>query len=163
MSGYGLDVGQFRELVIRPALIRISLHSQAAENLVLGTCLHESHLRYVKQIRGPAMGLAQMEGPTHADIHRNFLPYHKDLQRQVFQLATFFSGEFPDPGEMIFNAAYAVAMCRVHYRRVKAPLPAAADALGLAQYWKQHFNTRLGRGTVEQALTHFEFAVNVEE
>lgn len=162
MSEYGLDPKQFRDHIIRPTLVKISLHSLAAEQLVLGTCLHESHLRYVKQIRGPAMGFAQMEPATHVDLHRNFLAYNQNLRREVVKLASFFSAEYPDPGEMMFNAAYAIAMCRVHYRRVKAPLPAAGDALGMARYWSQHYNTPLGKGTVEQALPHFAFAVNLE-
>lgn len=162
MTDYGVDPRQFRDLIVRQTLIKISLHSLAAEQLVLGTCLHESHLRYVKQIRGPAMGFPQMEPFTHIDLHRNFLAYHQDLRREVVKLAGFFSAEYPDPGEMIFNAAYAVAMCRVHYRRLKAPLPTAGDALGMARYWKAGYNTPLGKGTVEQALPHFEFAVNLE-
>lgn len=158
---YGLDVDQLRRFIIRPTLTRLDLWSQTAENLVLGTALHESHTTYVMQIRGPAMGLYQMEPSTHYDIHKNFLSYQRELRFAVYKLSTHFSGDMPDPGEMIGNLYYATAMCRIHYRRVKEALP-ANNAGSLTAYWKAHYNTRLGKGTVEQALPHFYRAVQLE-
>lgn len=156
---YGLDTKQFRLAIVRPVLQRLQLWNPAAENLVVGTALHESHLKYVKQINGPALGLFQMEGPTHADLHKNFLKFNPDLSKRVAQLASFFTTDFPDPTEMVANVAYAAAMCRVHYRRVKESLPPSNNPALLAQYWKTYYNTRLGKGTVVQALPHFELAV----
>jgi hypothetical protein len=154
VSDYGLDVDQLRIHIIRPVLQRIDLHSQTAENLVLGTALHESHARYVRQIKGPAMGIYQMEPGTHYDLHHNFLRYNTPLKIRVNQFAGFFSGDLPDPGEMIGNLFYATAMCRIHYRRLKAPLP-TNEPVALAQYWKDFYNTKHGKGTVAQALPHF--------
>lgn len=157
---YGLDTKQFRLAIVRPVLQKLELWRPAAENLVVGTALHESHLKYVKQISGPALGLFQMEGPTHADIHRRFLQMGPAvLNKRVTQLASHYLTDIPDPGEMVFNLAYATAMCRVHYFRVKEGLPPSDRADLLAQYWKTYYNTRLGRGTVAQALPHFELAV----
>jgi hypothetical protein len=158
MSEYGLDVEQLRLNVIRPVLQRLDLWAPVAENLVLGTALHESHCRYLRQIRGPAMGIYQMEPATHYDLHKSFLAYNNLLRVRVNQYASFFSGDMPDPGEMIGNLFYATAMCRIHYRRVRDPLP-TNEPYALAEYWKQWFNTRLGKGTVEQALPHFERAL----
>lgn len=158
MSDYGLDVDQLRLHVIRPVLTRLDLHTPAAENLVLGTALHESHTRYIRQIKGPAMGIYQMEPATHYDLHHNFLRFNTTLKIRVNQYAGFFSGDLPDPSELIGNLFYATAMCRIHYRRLKAPLP-TNEPYALAQYWKDFYNTRLGRGTVEQALPHFERAL----
>lgn len=158
MSDYGLDVDQLRLNVIRPVLQRLDLWSSVAETLVLGTALHESHGRYIRQIKGPAMGIYQMEPATHHDIHKNFLRHNMTLKIRVNQYAGFFSGDMPDPGELIGNLFYATAMCRVHYRRVRDPLP-SNEPYALAEYWKQWFNTRLGKGTVEQALPHFERAL----
>ena len=56
----------------------------------------------------------------------------------------------------MWNLGYATAMCRVHYRRVLEPLPGADDIPGLAEYWKQHYNTPLGRGTVGEFADKFE-------
>jgi hypothetical protein len=161
---YGLDVEQFRLLVVRPALTRISLWSQAAENLVLGTALQESHLIYLRQLpNGPALGPFQMEPPTHADIWDNYLAFRKDLRNPVSRLASFFSSDRPDPGEMATNLQYAAAMCRVRYARVSAPLPDANDAPALAAYYKAFYNTYQGKATVEQALPHFFRAIQLEQ
>lgn len=155
MSKYGLEVRELRRWVVQPVLTRLGLYSLAAERLVLGTAMHESRLRFLDQVDqadkpGPAFGLWQMEGPTHADIYRNFLAYQPELKRKVLKFAGHFSSDIPEPGEMTGNLNYACAMCRVHYWRVRDPLPAADDVRGLAQYAKDHYNTRAGKATVEQ-------------
>jgi hypothetical protein len=155
---YGIDVDQLREYIVRPVLTRLSLHSKVAENLVIGTALHESHLVYLHQIKGPALGVYQMEPATHYDIHENYLKYRRDLKMQVIRFSGHFSGDIPDPGELMGNLFYATAMCCVHYLRVKEQLP-ANSAGELAGYWKRHYNTKLGKGTVEQALPHFTRAI----
>lgn len=165
-SDYGLDPRQFLVRVVRPALLRISLDTPAAQVLVLGTALTESHLRYIDQIDaanklGPALGLYQMEGPTHADLWRTYLIQNVGLRVTVARLSVSYSGDLPDPGELVWNLAYATAMCRVHYRRDPVPLPAANDARGMAEYWKRSYNTPRGKGRVESALDHFAFAVRL--
>ncbi len=154
-----MDVKQLLELVIRPTLKKIDLHSEAAEQLVLGTIWQESRGKYIKQVGGgPALGLAQMEPATHDDIWRNYLAYKYTLANSIIRLAStecFDNGVMPDVNELIGNLCYAVAMCRVHYLRVKAPLPKAGDEIGLAAYWKEHYNTYLGAGTVKEFVEHF--------
>lgn len=164
---YGLDPKQLVRYVIRPVLQqRLDLWSPSAEVLVLGTALVESNLKFIDQIDkannpGPAFGLWQCEGPTHADHYRNFLAYNFDLKQRVIRLASFFSGDFPDPRELSWNLAYACAICRIHYRRKKAALPPAHNATAMAEYWKREYNGP-GKGTVAKAIPHFEFAINLE-
>ena len=43
-------------------------------------------------------------------------------------------------------------MCRVHYLRVRESLPQSSDINALAQYWKVHYNTIHGKGTVQKAI-----------
>ncbi len=51
-----LDIRQFRANIVRPTLEAIGAHSRAAEDLVLGTALQESNLRYLRQPNdGPAI------------------------------------------------------------------------------------------------------------
>jgi hypothetical protein len=163
---YGLDPAQFVRHVLRPTLTRLQLGLPAAETLILGTGLVESELRYVDQIDkankpGPAFGLFQCEGLTHSSYWQDYLRYQPDLKLQCIRLATWFSGDFPDPREMSFNLAYSVAMCRVHYRRLKASLPPANDAMALALFHKQHYNTVRGATKVDESLKHFEFAIQL--
>ena len=165
MSSYGLDPKHFVLHVIRPALTRIQRWSPEAEVLVLGTALHESELRWLFQRpNGPAMGLFQMEPSTHSDCWQNWLryPVNADLRNAVMRTASYYSGDYPDPGEMRFNFLYAAAMCRVKYLRAQPPLPVRNDAAGMAAYHKNFYNSPKGKTKVDESIRHFEFAINLE-
>ena len=153
-----IDPGQLLRLVIRPALIHIGLHSQAAEQLVLGTALAESAGKHLHQVGGgPALGLWQMEPATHDDIYENYLKNRRELDALVDGLRT--SAALTDGAfELIGNLYYGAAMCRIHYRRIPAAMPYAGSIDGMAHYWKQHYNTPAGKGTVEKALPSFQLA-----
>lgn len=156
---YGIEPVEFLRGIVTPGLLLFK-QSRAATALVLGTAMHESHLKYTRQIGGPALGYFQMEPATHLDIHQNFLVYNAQLNSAVRSLLEYSYKGVPNPEELVVNHEYAAAMCRAHYLRVKAPLP-VLDPLALAQYWKKYYNTALGKGTVEQALQHFEEACRV--
>lgn len=143
----GLDIEQFREFIVTPALEQIGLYSKAAETLVTRTALVESGLRYVRQLGGgPALGFFQMEPRTHDDIWQSYLRYKTDL---AGRLRTLTVEGLDLHSQLVGNHYYAAAMCRVHYLRVPSALPAADDLEGQAKYWKDHYNTRLGKGTIE--------------
>ena len=147
----GLDHHQLRNLVIRPTLKNLNLWSEAAEELVLGTGIQESGLRYLQQLGdGPARGLWQMEKATHDDIWLNFLNNRTKLGLNVLGPYTR-----PDHTRMAWNLAYACTMCRVHYLRCPDALPLAGDIEAQAAYYKTHYNTTLGKGTVEQYIANW--------
>lgn len=159
-----IDYRQFRKYVAKPALSRLRSWDQASENLCMGTAMTESGLVYIDQKDkadkpGPAFGVCQMEGPTHMDLYDTILKRDKDLRRQVLYMATFFSADIPDPGEMVYNMLYAMAMCRVLYLRVPAPLPKADDALAMAEYHKKYYNTYRGATKVEDSVKHFDYVI----
>lgn len=155
---YGIDIDQYRLYIVRPALQHIKLWSHPAENLVLGTALVESRLRYVKQLGGgPACGPHQMEPLTHHDMVYRYLLMHPVLRQRVVSLSSSWFLK-PNPREMIGNWVYAAALCRIRYRCVPDALPRADDPFGMAKYWKTHYNTHLGKGTVAEATPHFEVA-----
>lgn len=165
-ESYGLDPEQIARHIIKPTLQYIDLWSSAAGVIVLGTGMVESRLRYVDQIDkankpGPAYGLWQCEEPTHSDYWHNFLRFQNGLRDKCIGLVTRRSSLFPAVDELVFNLAYAAAMCRVHYRRVPAALPARDDAKGMSEYWKRWYNTPLGKGSAQKALPHFEFATKL--
>jgi hypothetical protein len=148
-----LDIPQFRQYILQPALKDIGLYSLAAEELLLGTALQESRLTYLKQLGGgPAVGVFQMEPATHDDIYDNYFKYHEDLHNKVVGLAAYSTGW---PNEMAGNLFYAAAMCRVHYYRVSEALPDAGDTVTQAAYWKEYYNTPLGAGTAEEYLENW--------
>lgn len=152
----GLNTEQLRFYVVRPTLEAIDLWSLAAENLLIGTALQESRCHYLKQLgKGPALGIYQFEPATYHDLYANFLAYQPKLRDVINSLAIAPRSEI----DLIGNLRYATGIARAHYRRSKYPLPDANDALSLARMWKQVYNTPLGAGSVEEALPHFERAV----
>lgn len=146
-----LDLRQFRDFIVRPALQYIGLYTLAAEQLVLGTALTESGLVYVDQIDkankpGPAYGFFQIEKRTHDDLWENWLVHKTELAGKVRDLIC---DGLPRINQLHGNHFYAAAMCRIFYRRISAPLPNEGDIEGMARIWKKYYNTHLGKGTVE--------------
>jgi hypothetical protein len=130
---------------IRPALATIDKGGLAAEQLLLGTAIQESRLIYRQQLGGgPALGLFQMETATHDDCWDNYLRFRAPLAMLVRQ--TLGPGEHATAMTMKTNDRYAATMCRIRYVRAPAPLPPADDVQALAYYWKQYYNTVLGKG-----------------
>lgn len=159
-----INYDQLREYVVIPTLSNLGMYSEAAEQLVMGTIAQESDGTFLKQIGGgPALGIIQMEPATHKDIWLNFLKYTDCLAGDLRELVSaeadeaFESRGYPDELELMTNLKYAVAMCRVHYWRKPQSLPDANDINGLAEYWKEHYNTFKGAGTVRQFINNFPF------
>lgn len=149
-----LDVGQLREKIVAPSLHGVGLWSLAAERLVIGTAIQESNLTYLRQIKGPALGLWQVEPATHRDLWKNWLwhrPLFVGLIRQT-AMVDIPNGNTPDDELLVFNLRYAAIVCRLLYRRIPAALPDADDWPGLAAYWKKSYNSHLGAGKPEQFL-----------
>lgn len=146
-----IDPKQFRVLVIRQPLQAVNLWSPEAEELLMGTAAQESRLgTYIKQVGdGPALGIFQMEPATHNDIWDNFLAYREQM---ISRLRKYISGI---PEDMITDMRHAVIMARLQYYRRPEPLPAASDLHGLADYWKQHYNTPQGAGTPEEFVHNY--------
>lgn len=129
------------------AIIAILIWSVCSENglpvnqnvvdLLLETCAVESDFsKYDKQIGGPAMGWWQMEPDTLNDIRINYIKYRPELHR-------FLEGN-------LLDAEFAVIMARIHYMRVKAPVP--DTRLERAKYWKKYYNTVQGKGTIAKYM-----------
>lgn len=163
----GLRVTDVREFVVRPSQQRLGLWSQTSENLVVGTGLTESGgFTYLDQMTpgpGPAYGLWQMEKATHDDLWINYLPGQPSALRDVLlEIAGSRNPRMIPPITTLhWNLMYAAAMCRIHYKRVRASLPVADDFADMAAYWKQWYNTPLGKGTIEKALPYFKQAVQL--
>jgi len=150
-----MDKHQLRDLITR-VLKEVDLYSHDAVELLLLTAAAESNLgQYIRQVGGgPALGIFQVEPATESDIWENYLSYRPEFCKKI-------SGLFPSGGtfeieEMEFNLGYQIIMARIHYLRVPKPLPKAGDVEGMASYWKQYFNTPLGKGTIEKAMKAYE-------
>lgn len=147
-----MDKKQLKDL-IRRVLFALDLHSEAAENLLMGTAAQESALgEYIRQLgNGPALGIFQMEPVTFKDIVQNYLQYKPELAKLVMAV----SGVNALRSEYLeYNLALAICMCRVHYLRVSEKMP--DNLTGWAKYWKEYYNTHLGKGTEEEFIRNFK-------
>lgn len=144
---------QLRLLIIRPTLSALGLNSPAAEELMMGTCAHESKGgTYLKQLNGPALGAWQMEQATHDDIWKRYLPNQPikcSLMVNHCQIRTQPAAEI-----MVYHLTYACAMARLAYARHEEVIP--KDLEGQAAYWKQYYNTKKGSGTVEEYIADYQ-------
>lgn len=161
-----MDAGHFLKLVIRPTLQRMDkiankkvFSSRAAEQLMLGTAVHESGgLRYLKQVNslgrpyGPAVSLYQMEPDTLNSLYNDYLLYHADYLKV---LNTFDNENFTRQFLLINNLAYSTAAVRLLYFWKPRALPKAGDLEGIAEYWKKYYNTPLGKGSVEEFIENY--------
>lgn len=152
-----MKTSQLKKHIIWPVLEDLGLDSESAVELLVLTAATESHMgKYIKQVRGPACGIYQMENATHDDIWANFLNYKSDLASRVRKWDLTGSFPYDNTYQLVGNLYYATAMARVLYLRFDEPLPKHDDIEGLAKYWKKYWNTPLGAGTVEKAVKDYE-------
>ena len=144
--------------VIRPTQAIMGKHhppfnTSAAEKLLFGTAMAESHLNRLRQDPGgPAMSFYQMEPSTHDWLISDYL-----VRRPSYAEAVLDASNCRELGLrfLIPNLAYATAMARINYWRI----PGSAlkdDVEWLARYWKEHWNTEDGAGRPSQFIDAFE-------
>ncbi|MCK5613163.1 hypothetical protein KAR91_65420 [Candidatus Pacearchaeota archaeon] len=149
-----LNPQQLRDL-ITDVLMELDLYCANARELLMLTAAQESHLgHYIKQVgNGPARGIFQMEPSTEKDIWENFLKYKPDLSRRIVALM----GEADwENLQLTGNLLYQIAMARIHYYRRPEALPYRGNIISMAQYWKAHYNTHLGKGTIAEAIKNYK-------
>lgn len=152
----GINTKQLIELIIQPILKEIGLYSLSAEMLLAGTCAQESQMgTYLQQVpSGIAKGIYMMEDETHNDIWANYLKYFHSPEISNF-CSQVERNHAPASKWMIQDLKYATAMTRIHYLRVKEPLPPAGDLQKLAAYYKKYYNTPLGAATEQEFIANF--------
>lgn len=173
MSGSRLNVSDFRELVVRLALKHLAeaagapgLWSPAAENLVVGTAAHESGgFKYLwqRQANGVRLahrqagrGLFQIQPSTHEDLWQSYLRHRPPLADALNSLSMVRGSA---DLKLVGNLPYAAGVCRLIYWRRPEPLPPADDIEGLGLYWKAHYNTHEGGGTVARFVSDYNLYV----
>ena len=146
-----MDEAQLKDLIER-VLNRIELYSPEASDLVFKTLKVESLLKYVRQIKGIAVGFGQCEPWVAVDICKNYLKYRPDLMKQVADTINVKLSYFTLPKEedwawiLETNIAAMISFCRLHYRRIPKALPKKnLDEQWI--YYKKYYNTERGKAT----------------
>jgi hypothetical protein len=150
-----IDSKQLRDLVIKPALDGLQMYSESAEEILVFTCACESlGGSYIKQVKGPALGIYQMEPATYTDIWENYIKYNSNIVNLLS--LNFDVHKIPLPDRMIYDLKFATAMARLHYRRHKEALPQPKDIEGIWAYYKKYYNTPLGKAEKEASIKHYQ-------
>lgn len=145
----------------------------ASELVFLTACVESNCGEYNIQLGGgPALGAFQIEPATLRDIWDRYLPRRPKLKHMMVGVV------FGDNIKEIWNdeslkvigdniefltrnhIGFQVAIARVKYYMVPTALPDwvyGDDPTLLAEYWKQYYNTPLGKGTVEKAVQKYRY------
>lgn len=133
------EMGSICRAIIKKSLSWYELpRTENAIRLLCMIAAHESgDFHYIKQVKGPALGIFQMEPATYDDV----VAYIKRNPERFVMLAH----DLPELAEyMAFHPDFGAAIGRVFLLRVPKPLPDSDDIDGLAKYAKDHWNTHLG-------------------
>lgn len=124
-------------------------------NLVFETGIAETHGGYwVKSTYNNAdMGVYQINIHTYKDLMA-WLKRH-NLDKQIMK---FYDRKQTLVYNLVHNAAFNASLCIAHYYRCYGDdLSAVADTIdNRARMWKHRYNTKLGKGTVEDYLERVE-------
>lgn len=158
--------------IIRPVLkdmgdrIDPRMNSEASVVLLIGTAAHESHGGlYAKQIKGPAVGIYQIEPNTHKSKWQHYLRHRKDMQDFVLEYVPprLLRTDTDEHGDFVYvddaallDPVYATIMARLIYWPAKEPLPKADDILGLGKYWDSYYNRNPKKGFPYQFVRDLE-------
>ena len=139
--------------IVEYSLYKIDCYSDDALALVVRTGMAESGYRAVRGYGdvNPAIGFWQIEPATMYDMMRNYLSYRKKYKEALKDLGMKFKGDDIEMSVMS-NMAVQAALCRLHYRRDKDPLPSWDDIEAQGRYWKKVYNTFKGRGTIKHFM-----------
>ena len=138
--------------IIRPTLKVAELWSPSAEILIYGTGLVESNYNYLMQIGAPqngGIGFFQIQPSDYFDMCKwlklcNTAVNNKRLHNTIIS-SCYYEALPLDEMVLASNIKFAVLMCRVHYLRIKKPLPEPDDVAGLSMYHKVYYNSLLGK------------------
>ena len=127
-------------------------YSDNACNQLLGIAAQESTCgKNLKQIGGgPARGIWGIELITENDTWENYLIFRPFL---ISFLMTYTGVKGPSENDLMYNHLYGAALARIILLRKPGEIP--GDLLGQSQYWKAHWNTKGGKGTVGRYIENW--------
>lgn len=150
-----LDCSQFRSLIIEPVLSKLRVYSKGAEELLVFTCAAESlGGTLLQQVKGPALGIYQMEPNTYTDIWVNYIRNRN--QMATLMALHFGCSKIPEIERLIYDLHFATAMARIHYLRMPGTMPDAKDVEGIWEYYKKYYNTEKGKAKKEDAIKKYQ-------
>lgn len=132
------------------------IYSEDAVELLMMTAAQETLLgKYIRQVRGPALGVFQMEPGAYNHLFNNYITRgDKEWLHNAYELYISYGASWRD--RMMADIPYQIVLARIYYLRYPEPLPSSSDREAMAQYYKRYWNTSLGKATVEEAIARYE-------
>ncbi len=141
---------QLQNLVVDPELKRLGLYTKSWSKFILMIIAHESMQgTFIKQVKGPALGLSQMEPFTHHSL----VTYLRERRPEIVHYMHQNFGGFSQD-RLVFDLRYMVAMTRLFFVRFPERLP-DESLEDMAEYAKRRWNTELGAAEPRDYLEAF--------
>ena len=134
----GIAACELSQYVIRPTLLYLGRHSNAAEALLLGAAASQSGLGSALDDKH-GHGLYRIAALRHQQLWDQHLALDPDLASQVRGLASQHAFLAAPHLELTVNLRYATAIAWMLVEAADKPLPASHDLLVLARVWRQVF------------------------
>jgi hypothetical protein len=134
----GIAACDLSQHVIRPTLLYLGRHSNAAEALLLGAAASQSGLGEALDDKH-GHGLYRIAELRHQQLWDQYLARDPDLASQIRGLASQHAFLAAPHLELTVNLRYATAIAWMLIEADNAPLPAANDLPGMARIWRRVF------------------------
>ena len=149
-----MDAQQLHDCIIKPALEYMggNYNSKNARFLLLCTASVESNCGYyIKQVKGPALGIWQMEPDTYNDIIDNCDAINESNIKFYNKIQGLWGfNNYGIVHALISHPMYACAMARLKYSMDKELLPDSENFRAVYNYYKRIYNTPAGASTYEK-------------
>jgi hypothetical protein len=147
------DINQFREDILTPTLGALQFHDAELKELLVFTCAVESEGgTYVRQIKGPALGIYQLEPNTFTDLWYNYILRKPDIVNLIsLNLGVH---RMPELVEIITNLKLATDLCALLYKYRKAQIK-SCQPLDLWEVYKPLYNTDKGGAKLDESIASY--------
>ena len=124
--------------------------SDSAVELLVMIAAHESGgFQFVRQIKGSALGLYQMENPALLDVQR----YIAVKPRSLGHLQDYTTVPFEF---LNYDQQFATVAARIYLMMKPERLPEFDDVEGMGVYAKKYWNTSLGKATAHKYASDYQ-------
>ena len=159
MSNYGyinlLDIKEKAEKICD--VIGHGKHGTAVE-MIIETAIAETGLGQIEdKTNGAGIGLTQFDEKPLNDIRDRSIKLRPKILKELGVDISLVEWD-----DLRYNDFLALLFTRLHYWLKGDPIPATIEER--AKYWKLHYNTSFGKGTVEHYLEmNRKFGINLSE
>jgi hypothetical protein len=144
------DITQFRTDIVTPTLDALQIRGKEFIELLVFTCAVESAGgTYVKQNKGTALGIYQLEPSTFTDLWHNYILRKPDVVNLLSLNLSLH--RVPDPIQLITDLSLATVCCVLFYKWKKVQIN-SIDENHLWEIYKEFYNTPLGKSEKEPSL-----------